>query len=207
MADAISALIADIDEDGTLAAVRGGLDGGTDPLAIIEELRDGMATVGKRFEAKEYYLPDLIMSSEIFKGSIALIEPHLSGSIEQTRGAVVMGTVQGDIHDIGKDIVVTMLRVTGFDVHDVGVDQPPAAFVGKARETGAKVVGLSGLLTVAFDSMKQTVAAFEDAGMRDQVKIIIGGGPVNQSVVEFTGADAWGKDPTEAIRLAEGFLS
>ncbi|MHB8895813.1 MAG: cobalamin B12-binding domain-containing protein [Candidatus Geothermincolia bacterium] len=205
--ESIAVLITDIDEDGTLDAVRTALGDGADPLSIIEQLREGMAEVGRRFEAKEYYLPDLIMSSEIFKGSIALIEPHLTGAVEQTRGAVVMGTVKGDIHDIGKDIVVTMLRVTGFDVHDIGVDQPPEAFVGKARETGAKVVGLSGLLTVAFDSMKQTVEAFESAGMRDTVKIIIGGGPVNETVVEYAGADAWGKDPAEAIRLAEGFLA
>ena len=207
MADGISALISDIDEDGALAAVRSALDAGTDPLAVIEELREGMAEVGRKFEAKEYYLPDLIMSSEIFKGAIALVEPHLGGSVEQKRGAVVIGTVKGDIHDIGKDIVVTMLRVTGFDVHDIGVDQPPGAFTGKARETGAKVVGLSGLLTVAFDSMKQTVEAFDSARMRPDVKIMIGGGPVNQTVVEYTGADAWGKDPTDAIRLAGEFLA
>lgn len=205
MADGISALISDIDEDGALAAVRSALDAGEDPLAIIEELREGMAEVGRKFEAKEYYLPDLIMSSEIFKGAIALIEPRLGGAVEQKRGAVVMGTVKGDIHDIGKDIVVTMLRVSGFDVHDLGVDQPPEAFTAKARETGAKVVGLSGLLTVAFDSMKQTVEAFDAAGMRPGVKIMIGGGPVNQTVVEYTGADAWGKDPTDAIRLAGEF--
>lgn len=205
MADGISALISDIDEDGALAAVRSALDAGADPLAVIEELREGMAEVGRKFEAKEYYLPDLIMSSEIFKGAIALIEPRLGGAVEQKRGAVVMGTVKGDIHDIGKDIVVTMLRVSGFDVHDLGVDQPPEAFTAKARETGAKVVGLSGLLTVAFDSMKQTVEAFDAAGMRPGVKIMIGGGPVNETVVEYTGADAWGKDPTDAIRLAGEF--
>jgi len=207
MAQSIAALITDIEEDATLAAVASALDAGTDPLSIIEELRQGMAEVGRRFEVKEYYLPDLIMSSEIFKGAIAMIEPHLAGAVKQELGTVVMGTVKGDIHDIGKDIVVTMLRVTGFDVHDLGVDQPPEAFVGKARETGAKVVGLSGLLTVAFDSMKQTVAAFESAGMREGVKIMIGGGPVNETVVDYAGADAWGRDPAEAIRLVEGFLA
>jgi len=203
----ISELITDIDEDGTLEAVRVSLGGGTDPLVIVEQLRDGMGEVGVRFEAGDYFLPDLIMSSEIFRGAIALIEPHLSGELAQTRGDIVLGTVKGDIHDIGKDIVGTMLRVSGYQVHDVGVDQPAEVFVSKARETGAKLVGLSGLLTVAFDSMKETVEAFAAAGMRDSVKIAIGGGPVNQSVVEYTGADAYGKDPAEAIRLAERFVS
>lgn len=202
----ISELITGIDEDGTLAAVRASLDGGDDPLLIVEQLRDGMGAVGMRFEAGDYFLPDLIMSSEIFRGSIALIEPHLTGEIAQTRGDIVLGTVKGDIHDIGKDIVGTMLRVSGYEVHDVGVDQPPEAFLEMARTTGAKLVGLSGLLTVAFDSMKQTIEAFADAGMRDSVKIVIGGGPVNQAVVDYTGADAWGKDPAEAIRLAERFV-
>ncbi len=203
----IAELIAEIDEEGTLAAVGAALEGGADPLGVIEELRAGMAEVGRRFEAGEYFLPDLIMSSEIFKGAISLIEPRLTDAVPQKRGAVVMGTVRGDIHDIGKDIVVTMLRVAGFEVHDLGVDQPPGAFVGKARETGAKVVAMSGLLTVAFDSMKETVEAFASAGLRDGVGIMIGGGPVNQSVVEYCGADAWGKDPTEAIRLTEGFMA
>jgi methanogenic corrinoid protein MtbC1 len=201
----ISALIADLDEDGTLKAIKEGLDGGTAPLDLLARLQSGIAVVGQRFEEKEYFLPDLIMSGEIFKEAVALIEPHLKGESMGSKGAIVMGTVQGDVHDIGKNIVVTMLRCNGYEVHDLGVDQAPSVFVDKVRETGSRLVCLSGLLTIAFDSMKQTVEAFGAAGLRDQVKIVIGGGPVNQQVVDYAGADGWGKDPGEALHLAEQY--
>ena len=206
MTESLSSLIAEVEETKTLAAVREALSQGTDPLSLVESLRDGMSIVGERFESKEYFLPDLIMAGEIFKEAIALIEPHLAAGSATPRGAVVVGTVQGDIHDIGKNLVATMLRCSGFDVHDLGVDVPPEAFVAKARETGAKVVAMSGLLTLAFDAMKNTVEALAEAGLRETTKIMIGGGPVNEVVLEFCGADAYGKDPTEAVRLAIGYL-
>ncbi len=206
MSESISSLIAEIEETKTLETVREALSAGTDPLSLVESLRIGMAIVGERFETKEYFLPDLIMAGEIFKEAIALIEPHLAGVSSTTRGAVVVGTVQGDIHDIGKNLVATMLKCNGFEVHDLGVDVPPETFVAKTRETGAKLVAMSGLLTLAFDAMKNTVEALAEAGLRDSTKIIIGGGPVNETVLEFCGADAYGKDPTEAVRLAVGYL-
>ena len=202
----IAASIAEVDEDGALAEVRKALDAGTDPLLLVEALREGMSTVGERFEAREYFLPELILSAEIFKQAISLIEPHLGEAGGPSGGSVVIGTVQGDVHDIGKNIVATMLRCAGYDVRDLGTDVPPGVFVDTAKETGAALVALSGLLTVAFDSMKATVEAFADAGMRDSVKIIIGGGPVNEMVLGFCGADAYGRDPSEAIALAERFL-
>lgn len=202
MSEDISAFVADIDEERTLAAVNGALAAGTDPLLLVEALRKGMSIVGDRFEAREYFLPDLIFSAEIFSAAIALIEPKLEGGGGPSLGSVVIGTVQSDIHDIGKNIVATMLRCSGYDVHDLGVDVPPAAFVEKVKETGAGLVAMSGLLTPAFDSMKATVQAFADAGLRDSVKVMIGGGPVNETVLEFCGADAYGKDPSEAVRLA-----
>lgn len=206
MSDDIAASIADVDEERTLAAVRSALADGTDPLALVEALRNGMSMVGNRFEAKEYFLPDLILSSDIFNQAVAIIEPSLKGDSGPARGSLVIGTAHGDIHDIGKNIVATMLRCAGYDVHDVGVDVAPQAFVAKARETGAGLVAVSGLLTLAFESMKATVVAFKESGMRDSVKIMIGGGPVNETVLEFCGADAYGKDPSEAVRLAENFL-
>ncbi|HEY5532307.1 MAG TPA: cobalamin-dependent protein [Candidatus Anoxymicrobiaceae bacterium] len=202
----VAALIAGIEEEKTLAAVSAALDSGIEPLALIDQLRAGMAEVGERFEAKEYFLPELIMSAEIFNEAVNLITPRLASEGQAKGKPVVIGTVAGDIHDIGKNIVSTILKCTGYDVHDIGVDQPPAAFVAKARETGAGLVGLSGLLTVAFDSMKETTQAFEEAGMRDQVKIIIGGGPVNDTVCQYACADAWGADPTQALRLVERYL-
>lgn len=202
MSEDISAFVADIDEERMLAAVNSALAAGTDPLLLVEALRKGMSIVGDRFEAREYFLPDLIFSAEIFSAAIALIEPKLEGGGGPSLGSVVIGTVQSDIHDIGKNIVATMLRCSGYDVHDLGVDVPPAAFVEKVKETGAGLVAMSGLLTPAFDSMKATVQAFADAGLRDSVKVMIGGGPVNETVLEFCGADAYGKDPSEAVRLA-----
>lgn len=201
----IASFIAEIEEEQTLAAVREGLAAGADPLSMVEELRRGISVVGERFEAKQYFLPDLIMSAEIFKECIALIEPQLPDADASSKGGVVIGTVKGDIHDIGKNLVATMLRLNGFAVHDLGVDQPPEAFLTTAQECGAKLVALSGLLTIAYDSMKQTVEAVAAAGMRDGTKIIIGGGPVNGSVLDYSGADGWGKDPAEAVRFAEQY--
>jgi len=206
MNERIAALIAEVEEDKTLEEVRRALDDGADPLSLVEALREGMSVVGDKYEAKEYFLPDLILSAEIFKQAIALIEPRLQGANTATKGTVVIGTAQGDIHDIGKNIVATMLRCNGYEVHDLGVDVSPRAFVDKASSAGARLVAISGLLTLAFDAMKDTVDALAEAGLRDRIKIIIGGGPVNEKVLEYCGADAYGKDPAEAIRLAEKHL-
>jgi 5-methyltetrahydrofolate--homocysteine methyltransferase len=143
----------------------------------------------------------------LFNEAIALIEPHLEVDEAGGRGSVVIGTVHGDIHDIGKNIVATMLRCAGYSVTDLGVDIAPEVFVARAKETGAGLVALSGLLTSAYDSMKATVEAFSEAGMRDSVKVIIGGGMVNEMVRAYSGADAFGKDPTEAVRLAESLTA
>ena len=207
MAGDIANLIVDLEEDKTLETVRGALTQGVAPMAVVEELRQGMSEVGRRFENKEYYLSELVMSAEIFKQAMELIAPYLGDSSSATRGAVVIGTVQGDIHDIGKNIVASLLRCEGFEVHDMGVDVPPATFIDKLNETEAGLLALSGLLTVAFDSMKATVDAVSGAGLRDKVKVIIGGGPVNETVVDFTGADAFGKDAAEAVRLASDYVA
>jgi len=207
MADSITDALIELEEDDVLSGVEAALGEGADPVGLVEQLREGMSVIGKRFEDKEYYLSELIMSAEIFKEAVALIEPHLSGSVGDPLGTVVIGTVKGDIHDIGKNIVTTLLRCEGYDVTDLGVDVPVESFVDKARETGARLVALSGLLTPAFDEMKATVQAMADAGLRSQVKIIIGGGPVNQAVVDYSGADDWGKDAAHAVRLAGQYCS
>jgi methanogenic corrinoid protein MtbC1 len=206
MADDISTMLVELEEDELLRCVREALSRGDEPLALVEQLREGMGTVGKRFEEKEYYLSELIMSAEIFKQAIALIEPHMSGAAGESRGRIVIGTVQGDIHGIGKNIVATLLRCEGYEVHDLGEDVPPRIFVEKVMETGAGLVALSGLLTVAFDAMKETADALSAAGLRPAVKVIIGGGPVNESVVEYAGADDWGRDAAQAVKLAGRFL-
>ncbi|MDD3718132.1 MAG: cobalamin-dependent protein [Actinomycetota bacterium] len=206
MKEAIAAMLAELREDDTLAEIGKALAAGTDPLALVEGLRDGMSEVGRRFEEKEYYLSELIMSAEIFKQAIGLIEPRLASGSGAPRGSVVIGTVKGDIHDIGKNIVATLLRCGGYEVHDLGVDIPADAFVRKLKETGAPVLALSGLLTLAFDSMKETVDSLAEAGLRGRVKVIIGGGPVNDKVVEYSGADAWGMDASQAVKLVGQFV-
>jgi methylmalonyl-CoA mutase cobalamin-binding domain/chain len=206
VSEKIAALIAEVEEEETLEEVRRALDDGADPLALVESLREGMMVVGDRFEAKEYFLPDLIIAAEIFKGAIALLEPRLQTTDISNKGTVVIGTVQGDIHDIGKNMVATMLKCNGYDVHDLGVDVSPQAYVEKVSQTKAGLVAMSGLLTLAFDAMKDTVDALAEAGLRNDIKIIIGGGPVNEKVLEYSGADALGNDPAEAVRLAQQYL-
>lgn len=206
MVESIAPLVVGLEEEAALEAVDKALESGVPPLDIVEQLRSGMSEVGRRFEVREYFLSELVMSAEIFKEAMDLIEPHLSGGAGPSKGSVVIGTVKGDIHDIGKNIVASLLRCEGFEVHDLGVDVWPDAFVGKLKETGSGLLALSGLLTLAFDSMKETVACVSEAGIRDTVKIIIGGGPVNEQVLAYAGADAWGRDVAEAVRLAERYL-
>jgi 5-methyltetrahydrofolate--homocysteine methyltransferase len=147
------------------------------------------------------------MAGEIMTGITQKLKPYLETDVASEKvGTVVMCTVQGDIHDIGKGIVVTMLDIAGFEVVDLGVDVPAAKVVDAVRESGAQVLGLSGLLTVAFDSMKATVAAVEEAGLRGDVKIMLGGAPVTGAVVEFASADGWAKDAVAAVELARSWV-
>jgi len=163
-----------------------------------------MEIVGKRFADSEYFIPDLIYSGEILKAVTEIVKPKLTTTTESKKlGKIVFGTVAGDIHDIGKDIVVFMLDVNGFEVYDLGIDVPVQKFVDKIKETGAPIVGLSGFLTLAFDSMKQTLDAIKTAGLRDKVKVMIGGGQITEEVKNYTGADAYGKDAMAGVTLAK----
>lgn len=203
----LTVALAALEEERLLGNVAAALEAGLAPCAILEQLRQGMAVVGRRFASGEYFLADMIMAAEIFRQASMRIEPLLAGESRASLGAVVFATVQGDIHDLGKNIVVSMLRGAGFHVHDLGVDVPPERIVAAVRETGARVVGLSGLLTTAFEGMRATVEALTRAGLRGQVCVMIGGGPVNEAARAYTGADAWGKDVTEAVALCRGFFA
>ena len=179
------------------------LAGGTEPLAIIAESSEAMQVIGRRFAAGEAFIPELIMGGEIMKSiSQAVMPEGDEPDTEGAKGTVVIGTVQGDIHDIGKDIVVLMLRIGGYTVHDLGTDVPVEDFVVAIKQHDAGIVALSGLLTLAFDAMKSTVDGIAAAGLRDRVKIMIGGAPVDENVRAYTGADGWGGDVGAAIRLA-----
>jgi 5-methyltetrahydrofolate--homocysteine methyltransferase len=203
MAKDLSKALADLKEDEVVAIVQEKLNAGADPMGILADAGKGMETVGTRFAKGEYFIPDLVYSGEILKKVNELVKPKLTGGkAAKTGGKVIIATVAGDIHDIGKDIVVFMLDVSGFDVIDMGVDVPAQKFVDRLRESGAPIIGLSGFLTLAFDSMKQTIDAIKAAGLRNKTKIMIGGGQINEDVVKYTGADAYGKDAVEGVSLA-----
>jgi methanogenic corrinoid protein MtbC1 len=209
MSGELGKLLSDLKEPEALAFVEKALGEGVDPIELLGDAREGMIIVGERFASEEYFIPDLVFSGEILKGIVKKLEPHLKakeGEESERLGKVVIGTVAGDIHDIGKDIVVFMLDVSGFDVVDLGIDVPVQKFVNTIKETGSTVVGLSGFLTLAFDSMKETVDAIKEAGLRDGVKIMIGGGQIDEQVRDFTGADAYGKDAMAAVQLAKGWI-
>jgi methanogenic corrinoid protein MtbC1 len=205
MAERLATLLADLDEQGVDDLVERLLKDGSDPSAILKACQEGMRIVGERYEAGDYYVSDLMMSSAIFKRVIAQLEPLMAGQATATRGRVVAGTVKGDIHDIGKDLVVSTLRAAGYEVTDLGINVEPQAFVQALQETGATLLALSGLLTISFDPMKETVEAVEAAGLRSQVKIMLGGGPVTETVRQYSGADGLGADPPAAVRLADGW--
>ena len=202
----ISELLANMEMDELMEAVQQELDNGTDPLEILKEGEAGMVKVGEMFSAGDYFVSDLMMSGEMFKEVGEMLEPHLAGKTGVVLGKVVLGTVEGDIHDIGKDLVYIMLKSGGFDVIDVGVDAKPEVFVKALKESGAPILALSCLLTTAYDSISNTIKAVEAAGLRDKVKIIIGGGPTDESVVRYTGADAVGDDAQSAVRLCKEML-
>jgi 5-methyltetrahydrofolate--homocysteine methyltransferase len=183
------------------------LSSNQDPLEILAECTRAMEIVGERFEKGEYFLPELIMAGEILKQISELVKPRLQGNVGiEKKGRVLIGTVKGDIHDIGKDIVTFLLDVNGFEVRDIGIDVPPARFVEEIESFQPQVVGLSGLLTVAYDAMKETIAAIEQAGLRSRVKIMIGGGQMSEKVCKYVGADAYGEDAVAGVTLANKWL-
>ena len=202
----IKRALADLDEDLALRLAKEALDAGVPALDILKACQEGMLEVGSRFECQEYFVSDLMMSGEIFKQISSLLEPGLKTGAAQCSGKVVFGTVKGDIHDIGKDIVVNMLKSSNLEVIDLGVDVAPERFVSALRQSGATILGMSGLLTLAFDSMKATIAALSAAGMRGEIKVMIGGGPVDANVCKVVGADDWGADAQKAVRLAKNWL-
>ena len=207
MAGELVKLLSDLKEPEALKFVENALAKGVDPMTLLEDAKEGMNIVGQRFANQQYFIPDLMYSGEILKGIVKMLEPHLKkGEKAKSLGKVVIGTVAGDIHNIGKDLVVFMLDVSGFDVLDLGIDVPAQKFVDAVNESGSTVIGLSGFLTLAFDSMKETVDAIKAAGLRSKVKIMIGGGQIDEQVRNYTGADAYGRDAVAAVQLAKGWI-
>jgi len=206
MNDLITAM-ADIDDEQVIDLIEKQLSEGREPVLILGDLKKGMDIVGQRFSDNEYFLVELVMSADVFKRAMEILEPKLlSTQKEGKSGKVVIGTVAGDVHYIGKNLVIAFLVSNGFEVFDLGEDVSPEKFVEKLKETNANVLALSGLITTTHDVMKQTIDALSEAGIRNNVRVMIGGGDIDQSVVEYTGADAFGKDAMSSVDIARKFI-
>jgi methylmalonyl-CoA mutase cobalamin-binding domain/chain len=200
--------MADLDRTKVLEIVKEQIKKETDPLKIIESLSEGVKIVGDYFEKKEYFLAELITGGDIFENAFQELKPILekSNTTVQSKGKIVIGTVQGDVHDIGKNIVKTMLHATGFSVEDLGVDVPPEKFIDAVKQPDIKILGLSALLTIAIDSVKEIISLLEKENLRDKIKIIVGGSAFTEVVAEKLNVDAYGKDPQEAINFCKKFF-
>lgn len=202
-------LFADLMEEEVIRKTRERIEEGDDPMDILDDTREGMAIVGRRFADHEYFLPELILSGELLRDCAEMVKPLIkadeSGG-QKKLGKVVIGTVAGDIHDIGLNIVEFVLDVNGFDVTNLGVNVPKEKFVETVREEEPDVVGLSGFLTVAFDAMRDTVEALEQAGLRDGIKVMIGGGQMDDEIARYAKADAFGTDAMAAVALSREWM-
>ena len=207
MSEQLVHAIADMREEEALKLVREMVQGGTEPTAILDAVKEAMAIVGDRYEKGTYFLPELMLSGEMLNQITEILKPELARlpTVER-EGKVLIGTVEGDIHDIGKNIVTFMLDVNGFDVRDLGVNVSPQKYIAAIRDFQPQVIGLSGFLTLAFDTMKETIDAIQAAGLRDQVKIMVGGGQMDDQVRAYTGADAYGRDAMAAVKLAKQWI-
>lgn len=204
--DLIDAIV-ELRETDALSLAKQLLDDGVEPGKILNDAREAMLQVGQKFEKNLYFLPELMMAGEIMKQVSESTKPYLMVSVGSMKiGKIVFGTVEGDIHDIGKDIVVLMLDVYGFEVIDLGVDVSPSKFIEKLKAVGATVLGLSGFLYLAHQSMLATIQLLEKEGLRQKVKVMIGGGQVDEQVMKITGADAWGRDAMDAVNIARKWI-
>lgn len=195
------------DAQGAVACARAALADHTDPVRLItESMVPAMDEVGRRFENEEYFIPDLLLSARAMKNSMELVQPLLAASGAQPAGRVVIGTVKGDLHDIGKNLVASMLQGGGFEIFDLGTDVAPARFVEAVTIHGADLVCLSGLLTVTMQAMKSTIEALAAAGLRDHVKVLVGGAPVTLEFANQIGADGYGETAISAVSLARKAL-
>ncbi len=199
--DVLSDAITELKEEQVMALVKERLESGVVPLKIVYSLQAGMMEVGKRFESDEYFLSELVMGGEIMKEAMAILEPHLSGSSGDHKGTIVIGTVKGDIHDLGKDIVVMLLKGSGYNVIDLGVDVPKEKFVEAIKESKAPLVGMSVLLTGCQEAMKEAIAAIRAEGL--DTEVLIGGNYIDEVVKDYVGADYFAKDASDGLKIAE----
>jgi len=198
------------DPDATVANTRQALEAGIEPMRIIKEgLVPGMNIVGEKFSSGEFFLPDLIIAADCMQKAMELLEPELRARRQEVEsaGIVVIGTVKGDIHEIGKSLVATMLSANGFKVHDLGVDVPTATFISRVQEVGAQMLGMSALLTTTMTVQEEVIQALKEAGLRDRLKVMVGGAPVTQAWADQIGADGFAEDAIGAVQLARKLMS
>ena len=206
----LAQLLGDLDEEGVNDFLKKFVADGAseeDGYKAVAACQEGMAIVGDLFEKGEYFVGDLIFAGEILTGAIDVLKPLLSGDGGAKIGTIVLGTVHGDLHDIGKNIFKNMVEIAGFEVFDIGIDQAPEAFIAKIKEVNPQIIGMSGVLTLALDSMKDTVDAIKAAGLRDNLKIIIGGNPVTKEACEQIGADAFTTNAAEGVRICQQWVA
>lgn len=206
--ETIKQLVIDGEEEGVAANVRQALEAGLDHRAILHEaLIPAMAEVGRRFEAGDYYVPEMLVAALAMQAGLALVKPHLAAAGGPAGGRAVIGTVQGDLHDIGKNLVAMMLEGAGFEVTDLGTDVPPARFVEAVKQSSAQVVGLSALLTTTMMNMQAVIDGLKGAGLRERVKVIVGGAPLTEQFAREIGADGYAADASRAASLARRLLA
>lgn len=207
--DGLRQAVLDYDAEGGARLVRQGLDQGIPPLRLIDDgLSRGIAVIGEKFQAMEIFLPELMMAAKVFLEAMKILEPAIlaAGKGQQKRGIAVIGTVKGDVHSIGKDLFGTLLKVAGFEVHNLGVNVHPGKFIEKVEETRAQIVGLSALMTTTMPSMREVIEFFEARGIREHHTIMVGGGPVTETYARKITADAYGETAQDGVNLALKFV-
>jgi 5-methyltetrahydrofolate--homocysteine methyltransferase len=206
--DGLYDAVVDGNQKAAIALTKQGLDAGIEPMELLSKyMIPAMDEVGRRFECEDYFVPELLLAARAMKGAMELIRPLLTASGAQPTGRVAIGTVKGDLHDIGKNLVASMLEGGGFDVIDLGADVPPEKFVAAVTEKKVDLICLSALLTVTMPSMRTTIEALEKAGVRDQVKVIVGGAPVTEQFAKDIRADGYGENANSAVALARRLMT
>ncbi len=209
MQELINAMV-EMEEDRFLELTKELLKSGEDPNAIFRAYQEGMAEIGRRFEQNEFFIPELIMAGEMMNDGAELIKPYLDEDAQAEQksiGTMVLATIEGDIHDIGKNIYGMLMELSGFEIIDLGVDVPVDTIVAKIEEVKPDLVGMSGLLTLAFDPMKTVVEKLKEKGLRDSVKVLVGGGQFDQTVCDFIGADGFSTDAVVGVNICKGWLN
>jgi methanogenic corrinoid protein MtbC1 len=206
MGKTLAEALVDFDQDFVLEEVKKRLDGGEEPIQIVRELQRGMGMIGERFNSGDFFLSELLMSADLFTKAMDILEPKLAGTVQETIGKIVIGTPKGDIHDIGKNIFSVVAKGAGFEVHDLGVDVPVNRFVEVVEEVRPQILGFSALLTTAFESMKQVVDQLAEKGLRDGLKVIVGGGVTTETVKKYLGADEQTTDAIEGLNQCKRLL-